>query len=51
MRFSFSTALVLALAAEGTIASTWFGKAGMYSRLLIAAGSMIDDTDDSCNSI
>lgn len=28
MRFSFSTILVLALAAESTVASAWFSKAG-----------------------
>lgn len=29
MKFSLSSALVLALATDATLASTWFGKAGM----------------------
>jgi len=30
MKFAFTSALVVALAAQGTVASTWFGKAGAY---------------------
>lgn len=34
MRFSLATAVVVALAAEGAVASTWFGKAGNFALLL-----------------
>jgi hypothetical protein len=30
MKLSISSFVVLALAAEGTLASTWFGKAGWF---------------------
>jgi hypothetical protein len=30
MRFSLVTALVVGLAADVAVGSTWFGKAGMY---------------------
>ena len=31
MKFSLSTVLVLTLASEATLASSWFGKAGQYA--------------------
>lgn len=31
MKFSFSTVLVLALASDATLASSWFGKAGQFN--------------------
>ena len=30
MRFSFVSTLVVALAAEGAVAITWFGKSGVF---------------------
>lgn len=39
MKFSLSTVLVLSLASEATLASSWFGKAGQYTFLKDASSS------------
>jgi hypothetical protein len=31
MKFSLASIAVVALAAQGTVANTWFGNAGVYS--------------------
>ena len=42
MKISLSSVLVLALAAESTVASSWFGKAGQYVSLLHNDAIIVD---------
>ena len=42
MRLSFLSTLVVALAADGVIASSWFAKAGKFACSFLLAWSVLD---------